>query len=111
MEIIIAIIVVVVGTALWYATRKTGADVNQDGKVDLADAKAAVEKTVEVIAEAADANKDGKVDVADVKVVATKAKAAVKKTVAKTAATAKTAVKKAAPKTATKRGPKPKTSV
>jgi hypothetical protein len=111
MEIIIALAAIVVIGAIWYSTRSTGADVNQDGKVDLADAKAAVEKTVEAVTQVADANKDGKVDVADVKVVATKAKAAVKKTVAKTAATAKTAVKKAAPKTATKRGPKPKTSV
>ena len=105
MEIIIAIIVVVAGTAIWYANRKTGVDVNQDGKVNLADAKAAVEKTVEVVAEVADANKDGKVDVADVKVVATKTKAAVKKTATK----AKATVKKAATKTASTRGRKPKT--
>jgi hypothetical protein len=111
MEIIIAIIVVLAGVAFWYSNRKTGADVNQDGKVDLADAKAAVEKTVEVVVQAADVNNDGKVDTADVKVVATKAKAAVKKTVTKTATTAKTAVKKAAVKAAPKRGRKPKTSV
>ena len=108
MEIIIALVAIVVIGAIWYSNRNTGADVNQDGKVDLADAKAAVEKTVEVVAEVADANKDGKVDVADVKVVATKAKAAAKKTVAKTATKAKAAVKKAAPKAAAKRGPKPK---
>jgi hypothetical protein len=104
MEIIIALAAIVVIGAIWYSTRSTGADVNQDGKVDLADAKAAVEKTVEAVTQVADANKDGKVDVADVKVVATKAKAAVKKT----ATTAKAAVKKAAPKAAAKRGPKPK---
>jgi hypothetical protein len=104
MEIIIALIAIVVIGAIWYSNRGTGADVNQDGKVDLADAKAAVEKTVEVAVTVADANQDGKVDAADVKVVATKAKAAVKKTATK----AKAAVKKAAPKTASKRGPKPK---
>ena len=112
MEIIIALVAIVVIGAIWYSNRSTGADVNQDGKVDLADAKAAVEKTVETVTQVADANKDGKVDVADVKVVATKAKAAVKKTatkaVAKTATKAKAAVKKAAPKAAVKRGPKPK---
>ena len=104
MEIIIALVAIVVIGAIWYSNRSTGADVNQDGKVDLADAKAAVEKTVEAVTQVADANKDGKVDVADVKVVATKAKTAVKNTATK----AKAAVKKAAPKTATKRGPKPK---
>jgi hypothetical protein len=36
MEIIIAIIVVVAGAAIWYSNRKTGVDVNQDGKVDFA---------------------------------------------------------------------------
>ena len=108
MEIIIALVAIVVIGAIWYSNRSTGADVNQDGKVDLADAKAAVEKTVETVTQVADANKDGKVDVADVKVVATKAKAAVKKTATKTATTAKAAVKKAAPKAAVKRGPKPK---
>jgi preprotein translocase subunit SecF len=104
MEIIIALVAVVVIGAIWYTNRSTGADVNGDGKVDLADAKAAVEKTVEAVVTVADANKDGKVDVADVKVVATKAKTAVKKTATK----AKAAVKKAAPKAAAKRGPKPK---
>jgi hypothetical protein len=105
MEIIIALAAIVVIGAIWYSNRSTGADVNQDGKVDLADAKAAVEKTVETVTQVADANKDGKVDLADVKVVATKAKAAVKKTATK----AKAAVKKAAPKAASTRGRKPKT--
>jgi hypothetical protein len=105
MEIIIAIIVVVAGAAIWYSNRKTGADVNQDGKVDFADVTAAVEKTVETVTEVADANKDGKVDAADVKVVATKAKATAKKTATK----AKATVKKAATKAASTRGRKPKT--
>lgn len=93
MEIIIALVAIVVIGAIWYTNRGTGADVNQDGKVDLADAKVAVEKTVEAVVAVADTNNDGKVDLEDVKVVATKAKAA---------------VKKAAPKAAAKRGPKPK---
>ena len=104
MEIIIALVAVVVIGAIWYTNRSTGADVNGDGKVDLADVKAAVEKTVEAVVTVADAHGDGKVDVADVKVAATKAKTAVKKTATK----AKAAVKKAAPKAAAKRGPKPK---
>jgi preprotein translocase subunit SecF len=108
MEIIIALVAIVVIGTVWYTNRKTGADVNGDGKVDLADVKAAVEQTVETVAIVADANKDGKVDAADVKVVATKAKTAVKKTATKTATKAKAAVKKAAPKAASKRGPKPK---
>jgi preprotein translocase subunit SecF len=104
MEIIFAIIAVAVLGYIFYVNRRSGADVNGDGKVDLADAKAAVENTVKSVVEVADANNDGKVDAADVKIAATKAKAAVKKTVTK----AKAAVKKAAPKTASKRGPKPK---
>ena len=83
MEIIIALVAIVVIGAIWYTNRSTGADVNGDGKVDLADAKAAVEKTVEAVTQVADANKDGKVDAADVKVAATKVKAAVKKTATK----------------------------
>ncbi len=105
MEIIIAIIAIVVIGAIWYSNRGTGADVNQDGKVDLADAKAAVEQTVAEVTKAADANQDGKVDAADVKEVAKKTKAAVKKTATK----AKATVKKAATKTASTRGRKPKT--
>ena len=105
MEYVIAIIAIVVIGAIWYTNRSTGADVNQDGKVDLADAKAAVEKTVAEVTKAADANQDGKVDAADVKEVAKKTKAAVKKT----ATEAKATVKKAAAKTASTRGRKPKT--
>ena len=43
MEIIIALVAIVVIGAIWYSNRSTGADVNQDGKVYIADAKAAVE--------------------------------------------------------------------
>lgn len=64
-------------------------DVNNDGKVNLADAVEVVKKVeekveavaapvVETVAKAADVNKDGKVDKADVKAAATKVKATVK---------------------------------
>lgn len=103
MEIIIALFAVAVIGIVWYTNRSTGADVNGDGKVDLADLKAAVENTVVAVA---DVTGDGKVDAADVAAVVVKAKTAAKKTVTKV----KTAVKKAAPKAASKRGPKPKQS-
>lgn len=67
-------------------------DVNKDGKVDTADVKVAVQETVKevetVAKKSADVNKDGKVDAAD-------AKAAVKKTVKKAAAKVEPVVKKA----------------
>jgi hypothetical protein len=92
MEIIIAIVVAVVVGALIYFNRSArGLDINNDGKIDLADVKAAVDNTVTGVTATADVNKDGKVDAADVKAVATKANAAAKKTVTK----AKEAVKKA----------------
>jgi preprotein translocase subunit SecF len=100
MEILIALVAVVVVGALIYFNRSAkGLDVNDDGKIDLADAKAAVENTVAGVAAAADVNKDGKVDTADVKEVAKKATTEAKKAATK----AKTVVKKAAG-----RGRKPK---
>jgi preprotein translocase subunit SecF len=100
MEILIAIIAVVVVGALIYFNRSSkGLDVNNDGKVDLADVKAAVDNTVVGVTAAADVNKDGKVDAADVKEVAKKATTGAKKAATK----AKSAVKKA-----TTRGRKPK---
>ena len=101
MEIIIALVTIVVVVALVYFNRSAKSpDINNDGKVDLADAKAAVDNTVTGLAAAADVNKDGVVDVADVKAVAEKAKTAVKKTATK----ARSAAKKA-----TTRGRRPKT--
>ncbi len=94
MEIIIAVVVIVAIGAIFYFNRDTGVDVNKDGKVDLADVKAAVTNTVEGVKTTADVNKDGKVDAADAKAAGT----AVKKTVKKAATKARTAVKKAAPK-------------
>ena len=107
MEILIAIAAVVVIGALVYFNRGSkGLDVNNDGKVDAADAKAAVKNAVEGVKATADVNKDGKVNAADVKVVAEKAKTQAKKTVSK----AKTAANKAKAtvKKASTRGRKPK---
>ena len=96
MEIVLIALVVVVVGAFWYYNRNAKSfDVNQDGKVDAADAKAAVQTVVEGVKETADANKDGKVDAADVKVVAEKAKTEVKKAATKTKAAAKKVVSKA----------------
>lgn len=100
MEIIIALVVIVVVGALVYFNRSAKSlDINNDGKVDLADAKAAVDNAVTGVTAAADVNNDGKVDAADVKEVAKKATTGAKKAATK----AKTAVKKAAG-----RGRKPK---
>jgi hypothetical protein len=93
MEIVLlAITAVVIGAFIYYNRSSKGFDVNNDGKVDAADAKAAVQNVVEGVKATADVNKDGKVDAADVAVVKEKAKAG-----AKLAATkAKETVKKAA---------------
>ena len=100
MEIIIALVAVVVVGALVYFNRSAKSlDINNDGKVDLADAKAAVDNAVAGVAAAADVNKDGVVDAADAKVVVEKATTEVKK--------AATKAKSAAKKT-TSRGRKPK---
>lgn len=75
-------LIAIAGFALWYYVWPK-ADVNKDGKVDAADAAAAVTKV-------ADVNQDGKVDTADAvevvkkttrktKAVATKVAAKVKK--------------------------------
>jgi hypothetical protein len=100
MEILIAIVaVVVVGSLIYFNRSAKSLDINNDGKVDLADAKAAVDNTVAGVTATADVNKDGKVDAEDAKVVVEKAKTEVKKAATK----AKTAAKKA-----TTRGRKPK---
>jgi len=100
MEIVLfAVVVVALGAFIYYGRNSKSLDVNNDGKVDAADAKAAVQHVVEGVKSAADVNKDGKVDAADVKVVTEKAKAVAKKTTAK----AKETVKKASG-----RGRKPK---
>lgn len=50
-ELIIVILVVAAVALVWFVNRDKGADVNNDGKVDFADAKAAVENTVAVVEE------------------------------------------------------------
>jgi len=103
MEILLAIAAVVVVGALFYFNRSAKSlDINNDGKVDAADAKAAVQNTVEGVKATADVNKDGKVDIKDAKQVKEKAVAGVVKNASK----AKAAVKKA---TGSNRGRKPKT--
>jgi hypothetical protein len=100
MEIIIALVAVIVVGALVYFNRSAKSlDINNDGKVDLADAKAAVDNTVTGVANAVDVNRDGKVDAADAKVIVEKAKTEVKKAVTK----ARSAAKKS-----TARGRRPK---
>lgn len=89
MELLIIAAVVVIGAIVYYnvnAGRK-GLDLNQDGEVDLADAKMGIETAKQGIA-------------ADIVRVKTTAKAAVKKATAKKPAVKKPAVKKA---TATKK--------
>ena len=81
--VIIAIAAVVIGAFIYYNRSSKSLDVNNDGKVDAADAKAAVQNVVEGVKATADVNKDGKVDSADVKVVKEKAKAGAKKATAK----------------------------
>jgi hypothetical protein len=101
MEIIIALVAIVAVGALVYFNRSAKSlDINNDGKVDLADAKAAVDNAVAGVTAAADVNKDGVVDAEDAKVVVEKATTEVKKAAGK----AKTAAKKA-----TTRGRRPKT--
>lgn len=84
MEIIlIAVVVVIAGFAFYTWNKSKSFDLNNDGKVDAADVKAAVNVVVADVKSAADVNKDGKVDATDAKVVTQKAKTAVKKTVNK----------------------------
>jgi hypothetical protein len=93
MEILIALIVIVAVGAIIYTNREAKSlDVNDDGKVDVQDAKAAIKKTVDAVRNAGDVNKDGKVNVKDVKVAAKQVKAAVKAKTAKRT-TAKTTKK------------------
>ena len=100
MEIIIALVAVIVVGALVYFNRSAKSlDINNDGKVDLADAKTAVDNTVTGLAAVADVNRDGVVNAADAKAVVEKATTEVKKTTAKV---------RSAAKKATTRGRRPK---
>ena len=89
--LVIIAVAVVIGALIYFNKGSKGLDVNKDGKVDAADAKAAVQNVVSGVKAKADVNKDGKVTVADVKIAAAKAKSAAKSTVKKAAVKAKTA--------------------
>ncbi len=111
MEIVLALIAVVVfGFFIYYNRSSKGFDVNKDGKVDAADAKAAVQNVVEGVKADADVNKDGKVDAADAKVAVEVVKTETKKAATKVKAEAKKATSKAKEtvKKAATRGRKPK---
>lgn len=85
-ELIIAIVIVAalgIILASNYKKGATGVDVNKDGRVDLEDAKTALENTVSVVKETADVNKDGQVNVEDVKAGAAEIAETVKKTAAR----------------------------
>lgn len=101
MEIAIVIAGVAVLGLIWYFNRGQKADINQDGRVDLADARAAVKNTVSGVARAADVNRDGKVNARDARAAASKAvgkaKTAVKKATG-TASKKRNFAKKAKPK-------------
>lgn len=67
------IAVAVVGTAVflfWQSSKETPVtDVNKDGKTDVQDASAVLEKAVEKVVDVVDVNDDGKVSVADAEAV------------------------------------------
>jgi mRNA-degrading endonuclease toxin of MazEF toxin-antitoxin module len=67
----------VIGTVVYLFWRSikddaSKTDLNKDGKVNVEDAKAALDKVVEKVVFVADVNKDGKVNVDDIKTVAKK---------------------------------------
>lgn len=101
-ELIFGLIFFVLIAAILFFNRSSKSlDINQDGKVDLNDAKAAVQNTVAGVKTAADVNKDGKVDAGDVKAVAKKVTSRGRKGPGQTSA--KTPVKKPAVKAKTNR--------
>lgn len=74
---------VVIGAIVWYVNRDRKIDSNNDGKVDLAEVKVAVENTVAEVKTLADVNKDGQVTVADVKETVKKTKSSIRKAASK----------------------------
>jgi hypothetical protein len=80
-NIIWIVLIAIAGFALWYYVWPK-ADVNKDGKVDSADAVAAVTKV-------ADVNQDGKVDTADAVEVVKKTTRKTKEVAAKVAVAVK----------------------
>ena len=80
MEIIIGIIVVAIIALMIYSNQQAKSlDLNNDGKVDLNDAKTAVKNTATTAKKIADVNKDGKVNAKDAKAAVQKTKTAVKR--------------------------------
>lgn len=94
MEIAILIAVLVVGVVIYFNRTSKGLDVNNDGKVDAQDAKAAVQNAAAGIRKAADVDGDGKVTVKDVKAAAAKTKQAVRKAAPRKQGAKKTGAKK-----------------
>lgn len=74
---------VAVGAFIWYVNRDSKEVKTVEEAVKKVDVKEAVDKAVETAKGFADVNKDGKVDVADVKEVGKKAKAGAKKAAGK----------------------------
>lgn len=85
---------VAVGGFIWWVNRDTGLDVNSDGKIDGADAKAALEKAIGKAKSLADLNKDGKADSQDAAVAVESVKATAKAAKATVAKKAKAVTKK-----------------
>ena len=84
MEILIALVIVAgLGYMLWANNQIKPLDLNKDGKVDSQDLAAIVPVLTQSITKVADVNNDGKVDVEDAKVVVEKTKVVAKKTAAK----------------------------
>ena len=83
MEIFLIALVVAAAAIIYYNRKSKSFDINNDGKINTADVKAAVQNVVCGAKETADVNKDGKVNVADAKVAVKKASNKVKQTVKK----------------------------
>lgn len=84
MEIVLVLVILVIGVALYYNSKPASFDINKDGNVDVKDAVAAAAKVEEVV-------------VTEVKAAATKVKTAAKKVAAKKPAAAKKTVAKKVP--------------
>lgn len=102
-------VAILFGLAIWYYNKDAKTlDVNNDGKVDVKDAKDTVAQIVEDVKTSVDANKDGKVDIADAVAVVEKVKA--KKVAKPKVAAKKTSNAKPATETKTVKKPKLKTA-
>lgn len=102
-ELILGLVIVSV-LAIWFFNRDAGLDVNNDGKVDLADAKAAVNNTVQGIKAAADLDNSGNVGFDDLKVVTDAVKSTAKGAVAEAKRTVTRAKNESKRKKAVKAG-------